>query len=62
MDSTCLSNFDRSSHYERRLDDFGVRPTRPFSKLSLSVGTGSLMVVAYVGCANGNRGDSPHAS
>ena len=62
VDSTCLSNFDRSSHYERRLDDFGVRPPRPFSKLSLSVGTGSLMVVAYVGCANGNRGDSPHAS
>ena len=62
VDSTCLSNFDRSSHYERRLKDFGVRPPRPFSKLSLSVGTENLMIVAYVGSANGNRGDSPHAS
>ena len=62
VDSTCLSNFDRSSHYERRLADFGVRPPRPFSKLSLSVGTGSLMIVAYVGSADGNCGDSPHAS
>lgn len=62
VDSTCLSNFDRSSHYERRLKDFGVRPPRPFSKLSLSVGTESLMIVAYVGSAKGNCGDSPHAS
>lgn len=62
MDSTCLSNFDRSSHYERRLDDFGMHPTRPFSKLSLSVGTDSLMIVSYVGCADGHRGDSPHGS
>ena len=62
VDSTCLSNFDRSSHYERRLKDFGVRPPRPFSKLSLSVGTENLMIVAYVGSANGNCGDSPHAS
>lgn len=57
VDTTCMSNFIRSAHYERRCDDFG-RPlgTRTFTKLSLAVDRDTRLVVS-AGAFDGNRGD-----
>ncbi|WII09278.1 transposase [Methanomassiliicoccales archaeon LGM-DZ1] len=58
VDSTGLSDFDRSAHYEKRLDDFGAGRSRSFTKLSLAVDTGTRIVLSASASADGHRNDT----
>ncbi|MBO6083714.1 MAG: transposase [Candidatus Methanomethylophilaceae archaeon] len=49
VDTTCLSNFQRSAHYEKRCDDFGrPLPYRTFTKLSLAIDRDTRLAVSAV--------------
>ena len=57
VDTTCMSNFIRSAHYERRCGDFGRPPApRTFTKLSLAVDKDTRLVVSAE-AFDGNKGD-----
>lgn len=57
VDTTCMSNFIRSAHYERRCGDLGRPPApRTFTKLSLAVDRDTRLVVSAE-AFDGNRGD-----
>ena len=58
VDSTGLSDFDRSAHYEKRLDDFGAKRSRSFTKLSLAVDTATRIVLSASASADGHRNDT----
>jgi transposase len=59
LDSTALSNFDRSAHYERRAKDFGKRVPRTFTKASLAADADTLLVLACE-VSEGTVHDSVH--
>ena len=58
VDSTGLSDFDRSAHYEKRLDDFGAVRGRSFTKLSLAMDTDTRIVLSASASADGHRNDT----